>query len=194
MPVDSPLAYVFWHTPSPGHPASSYEITLLRFHAALANDPPSGFVSSWTARISAASWMPGHGDGYEDWYLVEGFSALETLNAAAVSGTRAAPHDTAAEHTATGTAGLYRAWAGTIAPAAPNVVAQWLDKRPGMSYDRWRDALAAAVPSTAVVWQRQLVLGPTPEFAVRSVAGEAGRGDALPWRTERVTATLLPLS
>ena len=83
------LAYVFWHWRRPAIDATTYETRLGRFHAALAAAPPPGFHASFALSLRGAPWANAGGDGYEDWYLVEGSAALDPLNDAAVSAARA---------------------------------------------------------------------------------------------------------
>src|SRR5712664_1459627 len=92
------LAYVFSHRPAGGVDIAVYESALTRFHAALASAPPSGFVRSTTFKV---------GDGYSDWYLVDGSAALDVLNEAAVSGARTSAHDAAARMAIDGVGKLY---------------------------------------------------------------------------------------
>ncbi len=79
------LAYVFWHAHSPAVAVADYEARLEAFHAALRADAPAGLGPTLTFALGAVPWLQG-GPGYEDWYLVEDFTALGTLNSAAVSG------------------------------------------------------------------------------------------------------------
>jgi hypothetical protein len=150
------LAYVFSHRGTGAE--DSYEAALAAFHRALASDPPPGFLRSAAFAVDRAPWLPGDGPAYEDWYLVAGWAALETLNAGAVSGPRQAPHDAVA--------GRARAGAGAIyAPlghdgALAGATATWAPKPAGVSYAEWH----AALPRPA--WQRQMVLGPAPEYVV----------------------------
>jgi hypothetical protein len=157
------LAYVFWHWTA--QPAPSYRERLTAFHRALAADPPRGFRRSFTIAIEGAPWVP-RGSGFEDWYLVDDFGALGTLNDAAVSGSRRAPHDTVAVLAGGGTAGLYRLKSGELGEVAE---AQWFSKPTGVSYDRFFDRLGPLVGRGAL-WQRQMTLGPTPEFCLQSAA------------------------
>src|SRR5947209_302970 len=90
------LAYVFWHWRQAEIAARAYETRQRAFHAALAAAPPAGFLGSCSVALSHAPWVAGGGDAYEDWYMVQDFSALGLLNEAAVSASRAAPHDAAA--------------------------------------------------------------------------------------------------
>ena len=79
------LAYVFWHRRSPGIDDSSYADLLRRFHRVLAAHPTPGFLGSYSYRLSAAPWLPGHETAYEDWYLLENSAAIDPLNDGAVS-------------------------------------------------------------------------------------------------------------
>jgi hypothetical protein len=160
------LAYVFWHWRRPGVAAVEYEAAQQRFHAALAAVPPPGFRRSWSVAISGAPWT-GAAEAYEDWYLVDGSAALDPLNTSAVTASRQAPHDTAAALAAGGTAGLYAVRLG--APVEPPRVATWFAKPEGMSYPELFAALAPLVRAEpAVMWLRQMVLGPAPECCLQS--------------------------
>src|SRR5438105_9092156 len=102
------IAYIFWHWPAPG--AARYEERVAAFQAALAAAPPAGFRQGFTFRHAAAPWLSG--PGYLDWYAVDGFAALETLNEAAVTASRKAPHDAAAALAQGGAGGVYRLRSG----------------------------------------------------------------------------------
>jgi hypothetical protein len=145
------LAYVFWHVAAPG--ADAYESRLTAFHDVI------GVPSAWFA-VPALPWMPG--PGYEDWYLVDDWTALGELNTRAISGPRRAPHDAAAARAAWGIAGVYRLARG--APALSEVrFAAWRSKPAGEPYESFE----ASLPGLAV-WQRQMTLGPTPEYAIHA--------------------------
>lgn len=160
------LAYVFWHWPVGAIDRRTYEANLLRFHAALKSQPLDGFVESATYRLPATPWLSSA--GYEDWYQVESFAALGALNDAAVSGSRREPHDEAARAAAGGTAGIYRLRGGAIDSALVRC-ASWFSKPAGMTYDELFSALRGWTSSSGdALWQRQMVLGPTPEFCLRS--------------------------
>jgi hypothetical protein len=154
------IAYVFWHRAAPG--SDRYEERLVAFHAALAAHPPAGFRSSRAFRLDRAPWLGGAGTPYEDWYLVESWAALGTLNTAAVSGQRAAPHDAVAALAREGAGGVYAPLHGAE-PLAGEV--SWLAKPAGMSYADFHAQLAGRP-----VWQRQMVLGPSPEYLVQDGA------------------------
>jgi hypothetical protein len=141
------LAYVFWHRARDGVGADEYASALTAFHERVG-------VPSWFAALERPPW--GEDEGWwEDWYLVEGWAGLGRLNEAAVTGARKAPHDEAAALVADGTAGIYLLRAGR--PERPGW-AGWLSNAPEVS------------GSGVSVWQRQMVLGPTPEFAVLAPA------------------------
>jgi hypothetical protein len=143
------LAYVFWHRPRAGVAAADYERRLCAFHRRLL--APSG-----SFRISSLPFA--EGDGYEDWYLVEGWADLGDLNAAAVSGVRRDPHDAVAEAADVGWGGVYALVRGDYRPP---LNAHWVSKPAGESYEVFLDTMPAPT-----VWQRQMVLGPAPEFCV----------------------------
>lgn len=161
------LAYVFWHRPAPETASGPYERALAGFHLALAAAPPPGFRRSWAFRLAEVPWLSGL--GYEDWYLVDDFAALGELNEAAVSASRQAPHDAVAGLAADGTAGVYRLVAGEPNPGATR--ATWLSKPAGETYPAF---LAEIGAPGASAWQRQMTLGPAPEFCVHDPAEELG--------------------
>jgi len=164
------LAYVFWHWPASEARSAreAYERTLLEFHRVLAAQAPPGFGRSTTGRAAGVPWLGEHRRGYEDWYLVDGFAALESLNEGAVSGARRAAHDRAAQAAAGGTAGLYRPW-GTEAVLEGARWAAWFAKPAGSSYPDLLEELAPWRTRDGVsLWQRQMTLGPGPEFCLRA--------------------------
>ena len=137
------LAYVFWHRPAEDVARDAYEELLRAFHATL--DAPSACF-----RLDALPWK--HVDGYEDWYLVSDWAALGALNEEALAPARRAEHDAAAHASAHGWGGVYRLLAG---PARPPAAVRW----------------TPASGEADAVWQRQMVLGPAPEFCL--AGGEA---------------------
>jgi hypothetical protein len=155
------LAYVFWHRPAQG--AHDYEQRLTAFHDVI------GAESTWH-RVSGLPWMGGL-DGYEDWYLVEDWAALGALNERAVSGPRRAPHNAAAADAAWGQAGIYALKRGS--PELHGIShAAWHTKPAGVTYE----AFEARLPGRSV-WQRQMTLGPTPEYVLldaRRLEGDPG--------------------
>jgi hypothetical protein len=124
------LAYVFWHWKQGDIAAREYETRQRTFHAALIAAPPPGFHGSFSVGFSQAPWAAGGGDTYEDWYLVQDFGALGLLNEAAVSYSRAVPHDAAAAVAAGGAGGLYGLRRGVV--LRPPQYAHWFGKPAGM--------------------------------------------------------------
>jgi hypothetical protein len=174
------LAYVFWHRPG-GDEISAYEERLRAFHAALAQHPPAGFAGSAALRVQAAPWLPGDGAAYEDWYGVEDWEALGALNAAAVRGERARPHDAVAGQARAGAGAVYG-----LVDGPPELVAtrtSWLGKPAGADRDAFHAQLGGPGRS---LWMRQMVLGPAPEYAVRS-----GAPVELPYEAVAIAATAL---
>jgi hypothetical protein len=159
------LAYVFWHRPGAAADPATYEGRLRAFHDALAAHPPAGFHGSAALRVQEAPWLTGDGSAYEDWYGVEDWKALGELNAAAVRGARAEPHDAVAAGAAAGAGAVYGLVDGPQVLDA--VRASWLAKPAGADRDAFHSTLAGPGRS---VWMRQMVLGPAPEYVVRSGA------------------------
>lgn len=160
------LAYLFWHWPRPDVDPGRYSDALLAFHRALSVNPPPGYHGSRVMEVSGAPWVPG-ATALEDWYFVEDFAALGALNDAAVSGQRREPHDGAARMALGGMGGVYRL-AREAAASEPGVVA-WFGKPADVGYTEF----LARIPPTEL-WQRQLVLGPAPEFCLFGAAAPEG--------------------
>jgi hypothetical protein len=194
------LAYVFWHAPAEGVDAAPYEHALIAFHRSLAHSPPFGFEGSAAFRIAEPPWsatgeplepsdaaagaMPGApapsaaGAWYEDWYLVEDFAALGVLNESAVARGHRTSHDRAAKGLGRATAGVYRVIEGEL--STPSALAEcthatWVTPAAGAGSAELGAMLGdGADPRGSSVWQRQLVLGPAPEFCVLSREPLAG--------------------
>jgi hypothetical protein len=163
------LAYVFWHWKRAEITATDYENRQRSFHAALAAEPLSGFLGSFSVHLSHAPWAAGGDDAYEDWYLVQDFGALGLLNEAAVSASRAVTHDAAAAIAAGGAGGVYRLRHGD-ALRQPQY-AHWFAKPDGMSYSELFARLASLVDQVqGALWMRQMVLGPAREFCMHAAA------------------------
>lgn len=159
------LAYVFWHWKKAEVAAKEYELRQRAFHAALASAPSPGFHGSFSVGLSDAPWAVG--DVYEDWYMVQDFSALGSLNEAAVSASRTVPHDAAAAIASGGVAGLYGLRCGT-ALRQPKY-AHWFGKPDGMRYGELFALLAPVVDQAqGALWMRQMVLGPAREFCLHT--------------------------
>jgi hypothetical protein len=171
------LAYLFWHEPQPEVDVERYIGLLQAFHRALADAPPPAFVRSWSVRLDVAPW-----DGrpalqpFEDWYLVEDWAALGTLNEAAVRPPREEAHDSIAALATNGAGGLYLLQHGTL--EGPMAWAGWVVKPQGEPYGPFEPQLRAAIDAAGggAVLRRQMVLGPAPEYALL-----AGREPELPW-------------
>ena len=160
------LAYVFWHWKRPEVTAGDYEDRQRGFHAALGASPSQGFIDSFSIGLANAPWTAGS-EAYEDWYLVQDFAALGLLNEAAVSSSRAHPHDLAASVAAGGTAGIYGLKSG-IALRRPQY-AHWFAKPEGLPYRELFAQLAPVVDRVqGALWMRQMVLGPAREFCLHS--------------------------
>jgi len=146
------LAYLFWHRSRAGEPSEHYERRLIEFHDAL----KGVLVESATFRLQRLPFA--ETSGYEDWYLVDDWAALGELNSAAVDAALSAPHDAVARVAAEGWGGIYRLVRGT--PEALSG-AHWTSKPEG---ERYASFLRRQPAHT--IWQRQLVLGPAPEFCL----------------------------
>lgn len=163
------LAYLFWHAPAQAVDAAEYESLLAAFHARLRRSPPPGFRDSVAFAVTTA-WG---GSGYEDWYVVDDWAALGVLNAAAVDDVRRPEHDPVARRAASGAGGVYELRSGDLALAEAGI-ARWSAKPLGEPYAGWEAALTAGRdPAEHALWQRQLVLGPAPEYCL------LGQGDEL---------------
>lgn len=160
------LAYLFWHRPQPGTPFQEYESSLTQFHAKLVEAAPGGFLASATYRIGPTPWLDEQA-GYEDWYLLEGSWALDTLNRAAVAGPMEAAHAAVAGPMATGYGGLYSLVSGQAVRAERSAVA-WLMRPRGIRYEPVLEDLCARLAGQVSAWRRQMVLSPAPEFALVS--------------------------
>jgi hypothetical protein len=144
----SVLAYLFWHQPATG--TKDYERRLADFHERLRADPPPGFVRSVVFAVEVP-WM---GQAYEDWYLVEDWTALGVLNAAAVDAAHKPDHDAVARDAAGGAGGVYRLLGGELALE-------------DVGDATWSASPLAASPGPdEALWQRQMVLGPAPEYCL----------------------------
>lgn len=163
------LAYVFWHWRRRDVAAAAYEGAQRAFHAALAGSSPAGYTGSFSVALDEVPWIPGGDDAYEDWYLLEDFTALGALNEAAVSHGRAAPHDAAAALAAGGSGGLYRLRLGRALREPRRAL--WFGKPDGMRYGELFALVAPVVEEVGgVLWVRQLTLGPAREFCLHAPA------------------------
>lgn len=163
------LAYVFWHWPKPNISLDEYIRKLNAFHASLARHAPEGFSHSVVVELSKPPWLKAESVAFEDWYLVKDSAVLDRLNSAAVSGKNELPHNQVAFDAAGGTAGLYRLRLGGIHALQTANVATWFSKAPSVSYDKlYADLNSLCSRSGVGLWCRQMTLGPTNEFCLRS--------------------------
>jgi hypothetical protein len=199
------LAYVFWHRPAAGVREEEYERTLARFHDSLAENPPAGFTTSVTLRAAELPWLVGaeplQGEGYagyEDWYLVENWTALGVLEAAAVERGHAGSHDDAARRMGRGAGGVYRLLEGSPLIAETHL-AVWVSRPGGAGDPRIAELLEDGFdPARTALFQRSLVLGPAPELCLLSaevgVSAETGvAGSRLPAGWSALVATREPV-
>jgi len=157
------LAYVFWHSPADSVDRAEYESLLVSFHARLRDAPPPGFRESV---VFAASYSDSNRYSYEDWYLVDDWASLGVLNKDAVDDVRGPEHDPVARLAAKGAGGVYEHRAGDLSVAAAGAAA-WSAKPLGEPYAEFEAALTAdRDPAEFALWQRQLVLGPAPEYCL----------------------------
>ncbi len=181
------LAYISWHRRARDVQAASYEEALERFHRSLAHRPPSGFRGSAAFRAAELPWLQttAHARegtaGYEDWYLVDGWSALGVLEEAAVAHGHITRHDALAAMAGIASGAVYR-----ISEGHPGLgqarVAVWVARAPGHTPPTIGDLLGDGMDrQTAGLWRRCLGLGPAPEYCL--LAPEAPNG---------VAATRLP--
>jgi hypothetical protein len=153
------LAYLFWHRPRAGISREAYEPRLLAFHAALAEAAVTS-ASFWLEQLPFAPI-----DGYEDWYLVDDWSAVGTLSELAIQGVEGSRHETVAELSGESWGALYALVQGP--PVAPAGV-MWTAKPAGEGLESLLQRHAGET-----VWRRQLALGPAAELCVAQEASAA---------------------
>ena len=192
------LAYVFWHRPRPEADLEGYEAALLAFHRSLAHRPPAGLEASASFRAAELPWLPVEGGeglatpgGYEDWYLLEGFSSLGVLNEAAVGRGHRSAHDHAARQTGAAAGGLYSLQEGEFGAWEQGGVAVWVTREPGSAQAALGDLLAddGTEQGASCLWRRQLALGPAPELCLHAAQAPAGvAASRLPggWRARTI--------
>jgi hypothetical protein len=178
------LAYVSWHRPAPEVDPGAYEQALERFHRSLAHRPPSGLRASAAFRVTELAWLEpplGHasrtaasGRAYEDWYLLDGWSAVGVLEEAAVSQGHVSVHDAVARLAGQASAGVYRLLEGNAALESATV-SVWVSRAAGHRSPAMVDLLSDGVdPQTAGLWRRCLGLGPAPEYCLLATEPPAG--------------------
>lgn len=160
------LAFVFWHWPEPGVDIAEYEGRLGAFHEALARADIAGFQGSAPFRVKDCPWLGPEHQGYEDWYFVTDFAALESLNVGAVGGEARPGHDRVAGLMAGGIGAVYGLHSGST-DLARLPFATWISKPRGLPYAGFYAALEPCLDlPRSSLWRRQLVLGPAPEFCL----------------------------
>lgn len=179
--ADPPLAFVFWHRPRPSVAPAEYEAHLGRFHASLRAEPPVGLLEARGYRASRLPWEEATSAAvaYVDWYVLADFAALGRLNRAAIAAPHRASHDVVAGGSAHGQGSIYELRAG-----APTLLEdrfeEWGSKPAGRATaDHVRALEATAGAEVGSIWQRQLALGPPPEFCRRGRRPSTGASDAL---------------
>jgi hypothetical protein len=200
------LAYVFWHRPLDDSAVDAYERAEIAFHRSLAHARPAGMRGSAVFRVAELPWLAPssevapephggalgverHGDaadrahggaaGYEDWYLVEDYTALGILNEAAVAHGHRTVHDELARRFGAGAGGLYGLVEGELAPGLDSIggasIAVWVARTPGVERRPLGELLGDGMdPRHASLWRRQLVFGPAPEFCLLAPEPPAG--------------------
>ena len=164
------LAYLLWHWPFDDVSTETYEGSLARFHQSLLASAIPGLQESFVFRSQGVGWTPPGARVYEDWYLLEGSAAMDPLNDAAVSEVSKPSHDNTAHAAAGAAGGLYQLKLGQPSLDICRWVS-WIAKPRGMGYEEFYHAIAPWTSQPQVsLWRRQMVLGPTPEFAMLSVA------------------------
>jgi hypothetical protein len=167
------LAYLFWHCPRPEVAAATYENALSAFHRSLLQSRPQGFLGSFIVALDEVPWLA-RGAGYADWYLLESSADLDVINRAAVTGAREAPHNTVAQLAQDGIAGLYRVSRGRLRVSTDRIEETWLNKSSTESYADFLGRMEPNVGEHGCLWQRQMTLGPTPEFCLQNLAVPRG--------------------
>jgi hypothetical protein len=212
------LAYLLWHRPAEGVEREVYERALERFHRSLAHTPPAGFRGSAVYRVEGVPWLApalagdraggedprvaasgerpvaGRPAGeravvYEDWYLLEDFTAVGVLNAAAVAHGHRTAHDEVARRFGGAAGGMYGLLEGNVDfLQAP--LAVWVARPPGATQGALGELLGDGMdPAHASLWRRQLVLGPAPEYCLLADEPPIGVAPARLPEGWRATAT-----
>jgi len=158
------LAYLLWHRPADGVERKAYEHACERFHRSLHHSPPAGFRDSAVFRTGEIPWLAG--GGYEDWYLLEDFTALGVLNEAAVAHGHRSAHDGVARRFGAGAGGLYGLLEG-YPDLGASPLAVWVARPLGAARQTLGELLGDGMnPRHASLWRRGLVLGPAPEYCL----------------------------
>ncbi len=174
------LAYLLWHRPADGIEQEAYERAGEGFHRSLHHALPAGFRGSAIYRVDELEWLDppfggqAGGAGYEDWYLVEDFTALGVLNEAAVAHGHRTAHDEVARRFGTGAGGLYGIMEGH-ADLAEAPLGIWVSRPPEAAKPVLGELLGDGLdPQHSSLWRRSLVLGPAPEYCLLAHESPAG--------------------
>jgi hypothetical protein len=166
------LAYVFWHRPGEGVENEAYEHAAEHFHRSLAHAPPMGLRGSAFYRVAELPWLQRQA-GYEDWYLLDDFTAVGVLNEAAVAHGHRTAHDEIARRFGAGAGGMYGLLEGQAELHGTHVV--WVSRPPGSKRGALSELLGDGMdPEHASLWRRQMVLGPAPEYCLLAPEAPAG--------------------
>lgn len=180
------LAYLLWHRPTAGVEREAYEDAAQEFHRSLAHTPPAGLRGSALYRLKRPAWFAQAGGAedeeiYEDWYLVEDFTALGVLNETAVAHGHRSAHDQIARRFGAGAGGLYGLLDGHAHLGASDGVvdepwpAIWIARPPGAPRAEFGELLADGIdPRRSSLWRRALVFGPAPEYCLLAPEPTAG--------------------
>jgi hypothetical protein len=179
------LAYISWHRPARDVEEGPYEQALVGFHRSLAHRPPSGFRGSAAFRAAELPWLgpgfagqgcAGHGPsaGYEDWYLIDGWSAVGVLEEAAVARGHVSRHDALAALAGATSGAIYRLSEGHSRLGEARL-AVWVARAPGHAPLTIGDLLGDGMDRQAAgLWRRCLGLGPAGEYCLLAAEAPAG--------------------
>ncbi len=167
--MSAPLGYVFWHWPRSSVSQREYERKLAAFQTSLREHGPDGLIEALSFRVRALPWADLHKGTCEDWYVVKDFGALGALNQAAVADPARKSHDDVADEASGGAGGLYRLLESSLTLGEAGF-ATWIQKPARTTYQAFLERTSKLVGDRRTdLWQRQLALGPAPEFCLHSV-------------------------
>jgi hypothetical protein len=157
-------------------------------------DAVSGGAGAVSGGADAVSGGGGRDFGYEDWYLVDGWSAVGVLEEAAVARGHQSSHEAVAAMTGVSKGAIYRLIDGLPRlERAP--LAVWVKRSPGHAPVTIEDLLADGMEGDAAgLWRRSLGLGPAPEYCLLAAEPPVGVSPSrLPagWRATAVSRELL---
>jgi hypothetical protein len=167
------LAYLSWHRPAPEVSTDAYEAALAGFHRSLAHSPPSGLRGSITFIARELPWLIDDAvgataatGGYEDWYLLDGWSSVGVLEEAAISRGHLTAHDAVARLAGPATGAVYRLCEGH-ATLEDVQAAVWVTRARGHRGPEIADLLGDGMDRTSGgLWRRCVGLGPAPEYCL----------------------------